>query len=300
MLNEKEEFLSYTGVPVYASVNKQDYSYLGRIAFATMLDFQGLPHIFGIIARGYMYGDEDANISRARKALCAWCSIPDKKENAAREDWQYKSDFRELHGEFPGLVTEDGQGWFYRHVHCVADYILNNPDKTSKSAHENAVSSKNGFDREWRNKVIQFQIPIFSENTKGAWIVRFDDILADALESGELKVYPEPLSKDISDKISAAVPEQLREKVSYLIAYYLAHKPVDSDWAVLPVISLDAYFGGTAFSKKILSRLPEDIIIRDRTGYGISRYKVSEKLISDELQRREVQKVFGNSVHTKD
>ena len=120
------------------------------------------------------------------------------------------------------------------------------------------------------------------------------------MESGKLKVYPEQPSKDISDKISAAVPEQLREKVSYLVAYYLAHKPIDSDWVVLPVISLDAYFGGTAFSKKILSRLPKDIIIRDRTGYGISRYKVSEKLISDELQRREVQKVFGNSVHTKD
>ena len=59
-----------------------------------------------------------------------------------------KSDFRELNKEFPELVTEDGQGWFYRHVRGVADYILNNPDKTSISAHENAVSIKNGFDGE--------------------------------------------------------------------------------------------------------------------------------------------------------
>ena len=202
MLNEKEEFLSYTGVPVYSSVNKQDYSYLGRIAFATIHDFEGLPRIFSIVARGYMYGGGEPNTDRARNALCAWCSIPDKKGTATREEWQYKSDFRELHDEFPELVTEDGQGWFYRYVHGVADYILNNPDKTSKSAHENAVSIKNGFDREWRNKVIQFQIPIFSENTKGAWIVRFDDMIAYALELGELKVYPEQLPKDISDKIS--------------------------------------------------------------------------------------------------
>ena len=104
------------------------------------------------------------------------------------------------------------QGWFYRHVHGAADYILNNSDKTSKSAHENAVSIKNGFDREWRNKAIQFQIPIFSENAKGAWIVRFDDMIADALELGELKVYPEQLPKDISDRISDAVPEHLQEK----------------------------------------------------------------------------------------
>lgn len=293
MLNEKEEFLSYTGVPVYSSVNKQDYSYLGRIAFATIFNFEGLPRIFSIIARGYMYGGGEPNTDRARKALCAWCSMPDKKETATREEWQYKSDFRELHKEFPELVTEDGQGWFYRHVHGVADYILNNPDKTSESAFENAVSIKNGFDREWRNKVIQFQIPIFSEKTKGAWIVRFDDMIADALELGELKVYPEKLPKDISDKISAAVPEYLQEKVSYLVAYYLAHKPNDSDWVVLPVVSFDAFFGGTTFSKKILSRLPKNIIIRDRTGYGVSRYKVSQELIWEELERRESQKVFG-------
>lgn len=291
MLNEKEEFLSYTGVPVYVSVNKQDYSYLGRIAFDTILDFEGLPRILSIIARGYMYGGGEPNTDRARKALCAWCSIPDKKETATREEWQFHTDFRELNCEFPELVTKDGQGWFYRHVHGVADYILNNPDKTSKSAYENAVSIKNGFDREWRNKVIQFQIPIFSENTKGAWIVRFDDMIADALELGELKVYPEQLPKDISDKISAAVPEHLQEKVSYLVAYYLAHKPDDSDWVVLPVVSFDAFFGGTTFSKKILSRLPKNIIIRDRTGYGVSRYKVSQELIWEELERRRVLKL---------
>ncbi len=39
--------------------------------------------------------------------------------------------------------------------------------------------------------------------------MRFDDMIADALELGELKVYPEQLPKDISDKISAAVPEHL-------------------------------------------------------------------------------------------
>ena len=104
--------------------------------------------------------------------------------------------------------------------------------------------------------------------------MRFDDMIADALELGELKVYPEQLSDDISDRISAAVPEHLQGKVSYLVAYYLAHKPNDSDWVVLPVVSFDAFFGGTAFSKKILSRLPKNIIIRDRTGYGVSRYKV--------------------------
>ena len=290
MLNEQQEFSSYTSVPEYASKNKQDFSYLGRIAFATILDFEGLPRILSIIARGYMHETNSPNIDRAYRALCAWCSIPDKKENATREEWQYKSDFRELHGEFPELVTEDGQGWFYRHVHGIADYILSNPNKTSKGAYDNALAIESGFDKKWRNKVIQFQIPIFSEKTKGAWIVRFDDMIADALELGELKVYPETLPENISKKLSA-VPDELRDKVSYLVAYYLANIDDEMEWVVLPVVSFDAYFGGTTFSKKILSKLPKDIIIRDRTSYGVSRYKVNEKLIYKELERRKVAKL---------
>lgn len=63
------------------------------------------------------------------------------------------------------------------------------------------------------------------------------------------------------------------------------------EWVVLPVVSFDAYFGGTTFSKKILSKLPKDIIIRDRTSYGVSRYKVAEKLIYKELERRKIAKL---------
>ena len=290
MLNEQQEFLSYTSVPIYTSKNKQNFSYLGRIAFATILDFEGLPRILSIIARGYMHGGDTLDIDRAYRALCAWCSIPDKKENATREEWQYKSDFRELHGEFPELVTEDGQGWFYRHVHGIADYILSNPNKTSKSAYDNAIAIKSGFDKKWRNKVIQFQIPIFSEKTKGAWIVRFDDVIADALELGKLKIYPETLPENIYKKLST-VDDAIRDKVSYLVAYYLANIDDEMEWVVLPVVSFDAYFGGTTFSKKILSKLPKDIIIRDRTSYGVSRYKVSEKLIYKELERRKIAKL---------
>lgn len=37
--------------------------------------------------------------------------------------------------------------------------------------------------------MLQFQTPIFSLNTKGAWMLCFDDILADALEQGPLMYY---------------------------------------------------------------------------------------------------------------
>ena len=299
MTNEWLEFQAYIKKPTYSAASKHDLSYLGRFTFKTITDFEGCGRILTVIARGYLFHNQDGSlrdgnpyerVEYARKALCAWCSIPDKKENATSEEWQYKSDFRELHEEFPELVTEDGQGWFYRHVHGIADYILSNPNKTSKGAYDNAIAIESGFDKKWRNKVIQFQIPIFSEKTKGAWIVRFDDMIADALELRALKVYPETLPENISKKLSA-VPDEVRDKVYYLVAYYLANIDDEIEWVVLPVVSLDAYFGGTTFSKKILSKLPKDIIIRDRTSYGVSRYKVSEKLVYKELQRRKIAKL---------
>lgn len=41
----------------------------------------------------------------------------------------------------------------------------------------------------WCAKVVQFQVPIFTLTTKGAWTLRFDDILADAQEQGSLQNY---------------------------------------------------------------------------------------------------------------
>ena len=49
-----------------------------------------------------------------------------------------------------------------------------------------ALISK-GFKTEWKKKVRQLQVPIFALNTKAAWALRFDDILADALELSALR-----------------------------------------------------------------------------------------------------------------
>lgn len=118
-----------------------------------------------IIARGYMFKNSaEPQIDYARQALQAWCRIPDNKKSSLKEDWQHKTDFKDLHDDFPELVDECGRGWFYRHVNNVADFIQANPDK-----------------------VLQFQVSLFASNTKGAWILRFDDILAGALELGALR-----------------------------------------------------------------------------------------------------------------
>ena len=101
MLNEIEEFKAYTGKPVYKCSGKRDLSFLGRFSFEMMKDFTGLSRVLTIIARGYMFRNGAPDVVYARRALCAWCSIPDKKAAAPKEEWQFRTDFSDLHEDFP-------------------------------------------------------------------------------------------------------------------------------------------------------------------------------------------------------
>ena len=80
MLNEIEEFNAYTVKPKYSHNGKRDTSYLGRFSYDMLTEFIGLQRVLTIIARGYLFrcGDPYDNIEYARRALCAWCSLPGK------------------------------------------------------------------------------------------------------------------------------------------------------------------------------------------------------------------------------
>ena len=75
----------YTGVVNYTARNKQDTTYLGRFTFDTILDFEGLNRVLTILARGFLFHNEDGSpvkaprerIDYAKRGLCAWCSVPD-------------------------------------------------------------------------------------------------------------------------------------------------------------------------------------------------------------------------------
>lgn len=279
MLNEFDEFRAYTKHPIYASTGKRDTSYLGRFTFDMLLDFEGLARVLTIIARGTMWQTDEPDIDRARRALYAWCSVPDSKKTSHCEDWQYRTDFRDLHNDFPELVDENGGGWFYRHVHCICDFVKANPTLTSKMAQDNCVKLK-GFDAAWRNKVKQFQTPIFSPETKGAWVLRFDDILADALELGALRDNSIYFSAEIQKCIADVTPDSIPpEVVEMLIAYYIVNKPEDSDWVVLPVTNFDAYFGNTNFSRKWWNKIPENVIVRQQQSFGVCKYYIAKSTV---------------------
>ena len=272
MLNEIEEFNAYTEKPVYKCNGKRDLSFLGRFSFEMIMDFIGLNRVLTIIARGYMFKSDTPDIDYARRALCAWCSISDKKTAASKEEWQFRTDFSDLHGEFPELVDTKGRGWFYRHVHKIERFITKNSDIMSKATLAKAEPLKKGFDAAWRAKVKQYQVSLYSPETKGAWVLRFDDVLADALELGTLTDKTVSFSDDEKERIKALLPDGLPYGVAEMVlAYCIANKPDDSDYVILPVSNFDAYFGNTSFSHKWLNLFPDTLLEHDKQSLGVCR-----------------------------
>ena len=277
MLNEIVEFKAYTEAPIYKRDNRNDNSFLSRFTCEGIQGFEGFPRVLTIIARGYMFKNGSTDIEYARRAISAWCSIPDKDITKGKEDWRFKTDFREYHKEFPELVSENGEGWFYRHFHSAMNFVKNNPDMfTAKECEKYTLMDKK-FDTAWHDKVTRMHFSTYYLKTKGAWILRFDDILASALELGELKnkdfELPEKTKARIAD--FTTVPSTAYA-LEILIKYYYANRQEDTDWVVLPVANFDAYFGSTSFSKKRLTELVKSGAIERENSYNVSRYRLNK------------------------
>ena len=275
MLNEFEEYKAYTGKVSYEAKNKYDSTYLGRFTYDMLLKDIGLSRVLTIIARGYLWNGAEADFERARKALCAWCSIPDAKNAQPKKAGQSETDFRILNSEFPELVDKTGAGWYVRHVRKIINFSKKHPEKLMKSALTSCEALKKGFTSHWRNKLMQFQVPLFSEFTKGAWTLRFDDILADALEAGPLRNNEQQLSDELILELKELTPKGVPDNVlPVLTQYYISNRQGGTDWVVLPVTNFDAYFGTSAFSRKWLPAMPKKILERSVSSYGVSRYRM--------------------------
>ena len=130
MTNEWLEFQAYTNKPTYSAESKHDLSYLGRFTFKTITDFEGFGRILTIIARGYLFHNQDGSlcadspyerVEYARNALCAWCSVPDKNED------EPFTNFGALASDFPELVNAKGEGWYFRHVQNIVKFVKRIP-----------------------------------------------------------------------------------------------------------------------------------------------------------------------------
>lgn len=277
MLNELQEFLAYTQAPTYTAISKRDTSYLGRFTFQDLMDFEGLGRILTIIARGYLFAkgeDPYTQIDYARAALCAWCSVPEKTKKAPRSRANQKVNFVDLSPDFPELVDKRGHGWFYRHVKNIIHFVRNHPNTVSKSAEKAAEVLAKNFTIQWKKKVKQLQVPVFAPNTKGAWVLRFDDILTDAIEQGPLQNRDFDLPKETLSLLSAKTPKGCPDTLlPMLTKYYLTHLQEHEEWVVLPISAVDAYYGNNSFSKKWKSNLPKDLS-QFQNSYGICKFRL--------------------------
>ena len=104
-------------------------------------------------------------------------------------------------------------------------------------------------------------------------MLRFDDIIGDALVQGELRNKTFSFSADKQECIRSALPKNLPYSIAEtVLAYTIANKPEDSEWTVLPIVNFDAYFGTTSFSRRLLGMIPESLLIRERDDTcGVSR-----------------------------
>ena len=177
MLNEWEELSAYTAFPDYT-----DETFMGRFTLPMLLDFKGFRRILTVLARGYLFRDDSDGYDRievARLALLAWCSLSGeemKKASDQSPDPRLSVNYGEYAEEFPELVTPEGDGWLIRHVENIVAFVEDNPDAVRKGVAEKAQALRTGFRRQWAKKLRQMQVPAFAPNTKGAWVLRIDDI----------------------------------------------------------------------------------------------------------------------------
>ncbi len=120
-----------------------------------------------------------------------------------------------------------------------------------------------------------YLVPIFSENTKGEFVLRFDDVIADALEQGPLRTEEYRLTNEQTEWVDSLVgPKSLRKAGYTLLSFYIANGTADSDWVILPQMNFDAYFGNANFSKDYIHMLPTEFFERRPGNCGVSMYRI--------------------------
>ena len=285
MVNKIEELRVYTEFPDYKAESKKDVSYKGRFTLPMLLDFSGFRRILTILARGYLFqadGSAYDRIETARRALLAWCSLSAEKMKKApdQNDPRLRTDYGEYADEFPELVTLDGEGWLIRHVDNIAAFVEANPEAVRKEAVEKAQALKAGFRKQWAKKLRHMLVPPFAPNTKAAWGLRFDDILADALELGPLKNKDFDLSEDVLQRLTELTPRGVPVAASVMLyKYYATNKQGDQKYIVLPQQNFNAYFGSTAFSQKWVAAL-NGKVIEKKSSEGVCKYAIANAVNS--------------------
>ncbi|MCR5636250.1 MAG: hypothetical protein K6F76_03600 [Clostridiales bacterium] len=165
-------------------------------------------------------------------------------------------------------------GWYIRHIKNLFSFCNEHFELLSKPVQRIFDDVSSGYTVQWKKRVGHFSVPIFARNTKSAWGTRFDDVIADALESGPLRTEEYVLPIETKQKLDELeIPNKCKRNAEDLTAFYYTNKQVDCDWVILPIVNFNAYYHSTTFEKNYLPQLPKNVFIRE-TIHGLCRFKV--------------------------
>ena len=284
MTNEWLEFKAYTDNSVFSAENKQSTAFIGRFTVRMIKQNKGFSRIFTVLARGYLFHNADGTlrtddpyerIEKARKFLCAWCSLP--YETVSNRALAFHTSFSELHSEFPNIVDENGAGWYYRYLLSLSDYIKKNKENVTKKLHCFAEKKTlKAIEDKWSRKLIQFQYSIYNNRSSADFPLLFDTAIADALVLGPLRTEAVVLSDEILQKIKACGVNAKTERLMITLAeYYIANKEPDSDWVIIPRTNISAYLGSATYMESYEDKIPEGFMEKKPEMGGVSAVRIN-------------------------
>ena len=284
MTNEWLEFKAYTDTPVFLAESKQSTAFIGRFTVRMIKQNKGFNRIFTVLARGYLFHNADGTlrtddpyerIEKARKFLCAWCSLP--YETVSNKALTFHTSFPELHNEFPEIVDENGAGWYYRYLHSLSAYIKKNKENVTKKLHCFAEKKTlKAIESTWANKLIQYQYSIYNNRSSADFPLLFDTAIADALILGPLRTEAVVLPDEILQKIKAYGVNAKTERLMITLAeYYIANKEPDCDWVIIPRTNISAYLGSATYMESYENKMPEGFMEKKPEMGGVSAVRMN-------------------------
>ena len=283
LTNEWLEFKAYTDTPVFLAESKQSTAFIGRFTVRMIKQNKGFSRIFTVLARGYLFHNADGTlrtddpyerIEKARKFLCAWCSLP--YETVSNKALTFHTSFPELHNEFPEIVDENGAGWYYRYLHSLSAYIKKNKENVTKKLHCFAEKKTlKAIESTWANKLIQFQYSIYNDRSSADFPLLFDTAIADALILGPLRTEAVVLPDEALQKIKAYGVNAKTERLMITLAeYYIANKEPDSYWVIIPRTNISAYLGSAKYMESYEGKIPEGFMEKKPEMGGVSAVRI--------------------------
>jgi hypothetical protein len=151
-------------------------------------------------------------------------------------------------------------------------------NKAAKASTVKAVDRfSTSFTDAWQNKVRHIQVPIFSANTQKPWSLRLDDVIADALTLGPLRMGEFPLPQQWAERIKNTDLNGVKPStVTEVVRFILANKQFDTDWVVFPIVNFSAYLGSETFSKTTKYKLPKELVLFDKDCNGLVRARIKD------------------------